>query len=91
MHFELPSFRVKGKILATLHLHTHRAMVKLTPEQQQQFMDRDAKAFFPVQGSWGQKGATFVQLEIVKQRDAVEAAKTAWRNMAPRKMQSLLP
>lgn len=61
-HFDKPSFRYKGKIFATLWEEENKAMLKLPPELQAQFCERDPDAFSPVPGAWGKQGATFVLL-----------------------------
>lgn len=54
-HMGHPDFRVSGKIFATLKGDGARGMVKLTPDQQSQFIERDAAAFSPESGAWGQE------------------------------------
>ena len=49
-----PDFRVKKKIFATLGApDAGWGMVKLTPEQQKQFVCAEPNAFVPVKGGWG--------------------------------------
>jgi predicted DNA-binding protein (MmcQ/YjbR family) len=76
-HFDKPSFRVKNKIFATLWEPENRAMLALKLEDQSVFCAYDSSAFFPVPGGWGKQGATFVQLENVRDdmfRDALQCA-----------------
>jgi hypothetical protein len=78
-HQNHPDFRVQGKIFATMgYPDATRAMVKLTPEQQAEFVHDHPEVFFPVNGAWGRQGATSVALakarKAVMQR-AVEAAR----------------
>jgi YjbR len=57
-HMDHPDFRVRGKIFATVgYPNASWGMVKLTPEQQQEFVDAEPGAFVPVKGGWGRKGA----------------------------------
>ena len=82
-----PDFRVCGKIFATLGYPDETVgMVKLTPEQQAEFLRKDAKAFVAVKGGWGLKGATHVRLKSVKKADLERALLLAWRNNAPKKL-----
>jgi hypothetical protein len=61
-HMAHPDFRLRGKIFATLgHPDATWAMVKLTPEQQRDFI-ATAKAFSPAAGAWGRAGSTKVLL-----------------------------
>jgi hypothetical protein len=61
-HMNHPDFRVNGKIFATLHNGELEGMVKLTPEQQQEFIAEDPKTFSPEAGAWGRAGCTKVIL-----------------------------
>ncbi len=60
-----PDFRVRGgKIFATLAYPDKKwGMVKLTPEQQEEFVRAEPEVFEPVKGGWGRGGATSVRLE----------------------------
>ena len=81
-HFHLVSFRFKKKIFATLWLIENRAMLKLSPVDQSVFCSLDDRIFFPVPGSWGRKGATFVELKKVRKDMFKDALTTAYRGVA---------
>ncbi len=90
-HMNHPDFRVKGKIFATLGYPDETfAMVKLNLEQQARFVASSPKAFQPVPGGWGLKGATRVHLKSVKVADLRTALLHAWRNNAPKSLHDLL-
>jgi hypothetical protein len=57
-HMNHPDFRVRGgKIFATLAYPDKKwGMVKLNPEQQQEFVSTKPDVFVPVAGGWGQGG-----------------------------------
>lgn len=86
-HMNHPDFRVAGKIFATL-AYPDKAwgMVKLTPEQQSDFVHDDPEAFVPVKGGWGQKGATNVRLKAAKKTIVRTALAAAWSNTAPKQL-----
>ncbi|HEY2015981.1 MAG TPA: MmcQ/YjbR family DNA-binding protein [Bryobacteraceae bacterium] len=84
-HMDHPDFRVRGKIFATLPL-AGKGMVKLTPEQQVEFVHDHPETFEPVQGGWGRRGATYVNLKSVKKAVLHRAMLRAWRNTAPRNL-----
>jgi YjbR len=65
-HFHLRSFRVRGKIFATLWRKEKRAMLKLSLVDQSVFCSYDKGVFFPAPGGWGTKGAIFVELAKVR-------------------------
>ena len=86
-HMDHPDFRVRGKIFATLgYPGDDFAMVKLTPDQQQVFVQAEPAIFEPVKGGWGRRGATNVHLRVAKQASARRALATAWGNVAPRRL-----
>lgn len=86
-HMGHPDFRVAGKIFATLgYPSDDYGMVKLTPEQQHNFMTSDPGVFVPVKGGWGLKGATQVRLKPARQKPVREALDAAWRNTAPKRL-----
>jgi len=78
-HMGHPDFRVNGRIFATLHADMKFGMVKLTPEQQEEFMRRDP-AFAPENGAWGRQGSTRVSLADVDAEILGEALTIARRN-----------
>ena len=89
-HMDHPDFRVRGKIFATLGPKEEWGMVKLTTEQQSPFVRTDPKAFEPVPGGWGRRGATKVNLEVAEESAVRQALVAAWRNAAPKKLHDQL-
>jgi hypothetical protein len=86
-HMNHPDFRVAGKIFATLgYPDKTRGMVKLTLEEQHHFSKDYPEAFSPVQGAWGRRGATSVQLKAASQAVMAQALHAAWRNTAPKRL-----
>ena len=79
-HMGHPDFRANGKIFATLYPDGASGMVKLTPEQQQDFMNADAAAFALASGAWGRQGCTTVRLDSVAEDKLGEAMTLAWQN-----------
>jgi hypothetical protein len=90
-HMGHPDFRTSGKIFATLGPPGKVwAMVKLTPEQQRDFVAEAPEIFVPVKGGWGRSGATNVELDSVDEATLRGAVECAFRNVpaktaAPRK------
>jgi hypothetical protein len=64
-HMGHPDFRADGRIFASLQADGKRGMVKLTPEQQQGFVQQHPAAFEPESGAWGRQGCTRVRLSAV--------------------------
>jgi hypothetical protein len=86
-HMGHPDFRVGGKIFATLSPPGQGwAMVKLTPEQQESFVQAEPAVFEPFNGAWGRDGATKVHLRVAKKGSLRPALVFAWRNRAPKRL-----
>jgi hypothetical protein len=86
-HMDHPDFRVRGKIFATLGYPDERwGMVKLMPDQQEDFARAEPSVFVPVKGAWGRRGATSVLLRSAKSASLKRALGLAWRNIAPKKL-----
>jgi hypothetical protein len=84
-HQAHPDFRVRKKVFATIcYPDESTGMVKLTPEQQKTFVRTAPGVFKPVNGAWGQRGATLVRLESADAPTVRRALVTAWRNIAPK-------
>ncbi len=85
-HMQHPDFRVDGKIFSTLSPDEARAMVKLTPELQREFIVADGETFEAVNGAWGERGATWIDLSLATHEQVRRAVLAAWRNTAPRRV-----
>ena len=76
-----PDFRVGGRIFATLGYPDRKhGMVALTPDQQRSWVRNHAAALAPVEGVWGEQGATLVRLAAVDKEALGEALTLAWQN-----------
>ena len=80
-HMGHPDFRVNDRIFATLHHDQAFGMVKLTPDQQSEFIRDHPDAFAPESGAWGLAGCTKVRLASVPDETLGEAMTLAWRNI----------
>ena len=85
-HMCHPDFRVGGKIFATIWPEHSWAMVRLSPEQQEAFVQSEPKVFAPVKGAWGRAGCTSVQLKAAKKSTLRTALVFAWRERAPKRL-----
>ena len=84
-HMGHPDFRVRGKIFATLgYPSAGWGVVKLTPDQQELFVQLEPDAFVPVKGAWGLRGATSVALRTAPKGMVRKALIAAWCNTAPK-------
>src|SRR3984893_8026816 len=79
-HMGHPDFRVNNRIFATLHDDRAFGMVKLTADQQEQFISAHPDASAPESGAWGRAGCTRVRLASVHEEALGEAVTLAWQN-----------
>jgi hypothetical protein len=79
-HMNHPDFRVHGRIFATIQPGGKTGMVKLTPDQQREAVERHPDAFMPESGAWGRAGCTRVQFDTVTEEQLGEALTMAWQN-----------
>jgi hypothetical protein len=63
-------------------------MVKLTPEQQVEFLHDYPNVFEAFNGAWGAGGATRVILKEASKDLARLALMSAWRNTAPKRVKA---
>ena len=78
-HMAHPDFRVNGRIFATLHPDGRQGMVKLTLDQQRDFIHQHPATFTPASGAWGRQGCTMVRLSAVDEETLGEAMTLAWQ------------
>src|SRR5499427_2302295 len=78
-HMHHPDFRVGGKIFATLgYPDKDWAVVKLTRDEQKEFVRRNAAVCKLVKGAWGRQGSTNIYLPAAAADVVYEALSAAW-------------
>src|SRR6476646_5413947 len=86
-HMRHPDFRVGGRIFATLgYPNQNSATVKLSPDEQKEFIGSHPDVFQPAKGDWGRQGSTIVHLPVATIEIVREALAAAWRNTAPKRL-----
>jgi hypothetical protein len=79
-HMGAPDFRVAGRIFATLASQRQGyGNVKLTLEQQAEFVRELPEVFLPIPGGWGRMGMTHIRLAKASEDVLVGALRTAWK------------
>lgn len=89
-HFENTSFRVKKKIFATYDDLKKRACIKLSAIDQDVFSSPDKTIIFPVENKWGKQGWTLIEMRKVHKDLFIEALKSAYCEVAPKKLAAQL-
>jgi hypothetical protein len=76
-HFKKTSFRINGKIFATLDAQQKIAVVKLTSIDQSAFCAFDTAVIHPVAGAWGRRGWTHIDLTAARKSTLADALSSA--------------
>jgi predicted DNA-binding protein (MmcQ/YjbR family) len=77
-HHHITSYRVKGKIFATVNAPENRATVRLSSVDQSVFCSYNAEIIYPVPNAWGKHGWTRVNLKKVRKDLFNDLLKTAY-------------
>lgn len=85
-HMGHPDFRVRGKIFATLAEDDESGVLKLTLDQQEEFVGEGGGPFEALAGAWGMRGWTRVRLAKARKDRVRRAMRAAWENMAPKEL-----
>ncbi len=72
-HMKHPDFRANGRIFASLKPGEESGVLKLSPEEQREFIRLHPTMFVPAAGAWGRQGWTTVPLADAK-KPAVRGA-----------------
>ncbi len=85
-HFDKPSFRVRGKIFATLSAPDARVTLKLSPADQMALTTLNGEAIRAVEGYWGRSGWTEVKLDRTRAEELKGLLLQSWRQVAPKRL-----
>jgi hypothetical protein len=78
-HMGAADFRVGGRIFATLASQDQGyGNLKLTPEQQAEFVRELPEVFLPIPGGWGRMGMTHIRLAQASEDVLAGALRAAW-------------
>ena len=83
-HFDLASFRVKGKIFATVAPDGSYMNVFVDDEQRELMVTVDPKAYET--RTWGKIAYLHVQVAAAKAKDVKTLLRAAWERKAPKKL-----
>lgn len=81
-HFGGDGFSANGRMFATVWHERGEVNLRLSPDEQREFLGRDGDGFAEIANAWGRQGWTKVQLEFLDARSFGEAANAAWRYSA---------
>ncbi len=83
-HWGNPSFRVKGKIFATLQVKERTAVLKTSAEEQETFVAAEPDAFEKI--VWGTQTWTRVRLTKVNKVLFHQLLVSAWKRVSPKRL-----
>jgi hypothetical protein len=90
-HMNSPDFRINDRIFATLaYAAQGLGTLKLTPEQQADFLADAPQFFTPAPGGWGRMGMTLVQLDA-PENILAGALSTAFHNVLAKQSKKPAP
>jgi len=79
-HMGSPDFRIGGKIFATLASQRDGyGNLKLSPDQQTEFVAERPDLFVPIAGGWGRMGVTHIRLAAATEDVLAGALRAAWK------------
>src|SRR3954453_2129466 len=84
-HHGRPSFRLRGKIFATLPVPHERAMLKLPRDEQRAISAAQPDVYAPVPGTWGERGSTLVELPGADEAELAELVEEDWGRLPPKR------
>jgi predicted DNA-binding protein (MmcQ/YjbR family) len=87
-HFEKTSFRVGKKIFASYNDKNKMACIKLSVIDQDVFSSYNKEIIYAVPNKWGKQGWTFIELKTVPKAMFIAAIKTAYDEVAPKKIKN---
>ena len=85
-HFERASFRVRGKIFATLPLRGDSVVLMLTPQVRESVRQSYPGALLPLPDAWARRGSTELRLEGIPDGLLADLLLSAWRKVAPKSL-----
>lgn len=85
-HFDRASFRVKGKIFATLPPGGEEVVLKLLPEIKESLRQSDPDAIMALPGGWDRGGWTLIAIAGMDDEKLADLIRLAWRQVAPKKL-----
>ena len=85
-HFDRASFRVRGKIFATLPPGGELVVLMLPPLVKESLQQTDADAYVPLPGAWEKGRATQLAIAGMDADKLADLVRLAWRGVAPKRL-----
>ena len=88
-HFDRASFRVRGKIFATLPPGGELVVLMLPVLVKESVVQTDPEAHVPLPGAWERGGSTQLRIRSMDRQKLADLVRLAWREKAPKRLQKL--
>lgn len=85
-HFDRASFRVRGKIFATLPPRGDSVVLMLPLEIQASVIEAHPSKIRPLPAAWQSRGSTELVLEGISEAELGGLLASAWRRIAPKSL-----
>jgi hypothetical protein len=85
-HFDRASFRVRGKIFATLPPAGDSVVLMLPIEIQSAVMEAHPSKIRPLAAAWQSRGSTELVLDGIAEDELAGLLASAWRKVAPKSL-----
>ena len=85
-HFDRASFRVRGKIFATLPPGGEDVVLRLPELVKESLRQNEAKAYVALPGGWDRGGWTQLTIGRMDAEKMADLVRLAWRGVAPKRL-----
>ena len=85
-HFDRASFRVRGKIFATLPPSGEDVVLRLPELVKESLKQSDPKAYVALPGGWDRGGWTQLTIGRMDAEKMADLVRLAWRGVAPKRL-----
>jgi hypothetical protein len=85
-HFDRASFRVRGKIFATLPPGGELVVLRLPELVKESLRQSDPQAYVPLPGAWEKGRSTQLAIARMDAEKLIELVRLAWRGVAPKRL-----
>jgi hypothetical protein len=89
-HFDRASFRVAGKIFATLPPGGELVVLRLPVLVKESVLQSDPGAHVPLPGAWERGGSTQLAIGRIDSEKLADLVRLAWRETAPKRLKGLV-
>ncbi len=87
-HFGSDGFSANKRMFLTIWHDKNKANIRLSPENQREFLISDEESFAEIDNAWGRQGWTSVHLKFIDRERAQKALELAWQYSAQKNVKA---